>query len=88
MVVCGGPGKPVPPHFLVLVFARRRMERFGGAPPKNRHGPVRRKLRAISMPIFYLNVGTVSRGDGRSVVAAAAYCSRSKLYDARLGTGS
>jgi hypothetical protein len=36
------------------------------------------------MPIFYLNVGTVSRGDGRSVVAAAAFCSRSKLYDDRL----
>ena len=29
MVVCGGPGEPVPPHFLVLVFARRRMERLG-----------------------------------------------------------
>ena len=37
------------------------------------------------MPIFYLNVGTVSRGAGRSVVAAAAYCSRSELYDDRLG---
>jgi hypothetical protein len=37
------------------------------------------------MPIFYLNVGTVSRGNGRSVVGAAAYCSGSKLQDARVG---
>ena len=37
------------------------------------------------MPIFYLNAGTVSWSAGRSVVAAAAYCSRSELYDDRLG---
>src|SRR5208283_5393208 len=85
MVVCGGPGEPVPPHFLVLVFARAGWSIWAAAPPKNWHGPVRRKLRAILMPIFYLNVGTVSRGNGRSVVGAAAYCSGSKLRDARVG---
>ena len=85
MLCAVGPGKPVPPHFLVLVFARPGWSVSPVALPKNRHGPVRRKLRAISMPIFYLNVGTVSRGDGRSVVGAAAYCSGSKLQDARIG---
>jgi len=37
------------------------------------------------MAIYYLNVKTVSRSQGRSVVAAAAYCSKSRLRDDRLG---
>lgn len=37
------------------------------------------------MAIFYLNVVTVSRSVGRNAVVAAAYCSRSRLLDERLG---
>lgn len=35
------------------------------------------------MAIYFLNVGSVRRSSGRNAVAAAAYCSRSKLRDAR-----
>jgi ATP-dependent exoDNAse (exonuclease V) alpha subunit len=37
------------------------------------------------MGIFYLNVRTVSRSAGRRAIAAAAYCSRAKLWDGGLG---
>ena len=49
------------------------------------HGSGRRECRGRSMAIYYLNVKTVSRSQGRSVVAAAAYCSKSRLWDDRLG---
>lgn len=39
----------------------------------------------IAMGIFYLNVSTVSRSAGRRATVAAAYCSRSKLWDGGLG---
>lgn len=35
------------------------------------------------MTIFYLTIRNVNRADGRSAVGAAAYCSRSQLYDGR-----
>lgn len=38
------------------------------------------------MANYYLNVSVISRGQGRSVVAAAAYCSKSRLRDDRLGS--
>lgn len=37
------------------------------------------------MGIFYLNVRPVTRSVGRRAIAAAAYCSRSKLWDEGLG---
>jgi hypothetical protein len=35
------------------------------------------------MAIHFLNVGSVRRSEGRSVISAAAYCSRSKLRDTK-----
>jgi hypothetical protein len=35
------------------------------------------------MAIHFLNVGSVRRSEGRSVISAAAYCSRSKMKDAK-----
>lgn len=37
------------------------------------------------MEVISLHVGTVSRGEGRSSVQMAAYCSRSKMLDERTG---
>ena len=37
------------------------------------------------MEVISLHVGTVSRGEGRSTVQMAAYCSRSKMLDERTG---
>jgi hypothetical protein len=35
------------------------------------------------MTIFHLTIRNVNRADGRSAVGAAAYCSRSRLYEGR-----
>jgi hypothetical protein len=37
------------------------------------------------MTIFHLTIRNVNRADGRSAVGAAAYCSRSRLYEGRGG---
>jgi hypothetical protein len=39
--------------------------------------------RGFAMAIHFLNVGSVRRSEGRSVISAAAYCSRSRLKDAK-----
>ncbi|HIZ45691.1 MAG TPA: hypothetical protein IAA19_01535 [Candidatus Olsenella pullistercoris] len=39
----------------------------------------------MSTALFHMNISVVGRRDGASAVAGAAYISRSKIYDERIG---